>query len=1372
MTVHPIAPDSIDALIAQQLPTWLTSTHIDHLLNLHKALRAQQAAAEPVRQLFKRIPSLEAFATPLIEQALRDVGLASPDIKGMRARIKESVQLPTASPHLPAPWLTLNSRRPLLQAALHNFHEAETRPVLHRQAWLEDARGVRLALSFEAFATCCRQLDLGGRYQQMLRDQLYPKDRPGAPQGFARQGVEQNLEENLRAQMDVAIRLAMIKGELQHPVYLRLLPVVAASAIVPPVPGTVTARQLFLLGKRITGVATLELRDLAAGPVHRVVAWVPSDPEQAVRSFPSWQALYEHFAERLREPAFRRFFLRFVAERDRASFVTVLLGQISSSAEALTLDGRHFALDEPLFTHLRTEQQRKLLDDARTLAVPTGDETALERHLRLQGMLGAGFDLLSLAALLVPVLGELMLAVAAVDVAQEVYQGYAAWRLGDRQAALGHLFGVAENILLGVAVGGALTGAGRLLERVALVDGLTPVAGPGGQLRLAHGLADIHQLDGVGALLRQFGGDLAQLSDLTAQTLARTTGLSPEQLRRLHLEQLPAPARLLDACERHEQHDLYPELRGEAFERHLQNRAEPVSEGVGQLLKSFPGLSPRGAAEVLAHGNGVQVEAITAVARLPLEIAERARWYLHESRVDRALAGLEQDSACNNDSQRLALQVLEQLAPWPAAVRVELREGEPGGQLLTAQGPADAARVHQIVRTGHGYSNSGPAQPAEQGLMECLLLTLSEPQRLALGGAQLDAHTLAEQIAAHAGADRAGSARMLAMQPIGERYRPPQRLADGRFGYPLSGSGESSRQAIRRGIRQIFPSLSEPQLDAYMLDLARRQVGLWAHLAQLQEQLGALRAALHAWQEQRSSWVDGFRRRRVANHIRRAWRRKTIGRSDDDFILQISGEHVGSLPALPAQIDFQHVTRLTLRNMALPSLDEGFLGRFSNLEELDLRDNLLTEIPAGLDQLARLRRLNLGNNRIVIDADGGARLSSLRLLERLDLSSNPLGQAPDLSALQQLRDLSLRATQIAELPASNQLPWRAMVDMRDNQISQLEDAADTLSLRLERLALHDNPLDPVSRERLAQARSVVHPLRSPSYQHAIANNALRDQWLAGTRDTLRNQRLAIWTQLSQEPGAADLFRFLADFAETEDFSELPAYYRARVWRILELCEANSDAREAIFLEVGGMRTCEDQMLLILSQLEVRAHIALYGDLGATAAAQPGLLRLGRALHRLDQVDQIAAEHIAQIREEAGAAVDDIEVYLAYRVNLAEPLRLPAQPLQMHYQEYSGVSAGHIEHAAQQVLAAESRETLSVALAGREFWQRYVRERHASRYAELAAPFHEQLAGFEAQAQVGGEQAYIEQANSLMAQLNAQERALDLQLARQAYNDED
>ena len=216
MSVIPIPSDSVDAFIARQLADWLRTANVDLLLTLHRALRQQQAAAENVKNRLAGIPSLEAFATPLLEKALRAKGLDDVDVRSMQVYIEDDVPLPSAAPRLHTPWRTLHSVQPLLTAALHNFHEDETLPSLHRRAYLQDGRGEKLSLKFEAFARCCRELDIGGQYQNMLRSQLFPTSRPPAPEGFARVAVERMFEENLRAQLDVAVRIARIKSELDE----------------------------------------------------------------------------------------------------------------------------------------------------------------------------------------------------------------------------------------------------------------------------------------------------------------------------------------------------------------------------------------------------------------------------------------------------------------------------------------------------------------------------------------------------------------------------------------------------------------------------------------------------------------------------------------------------------------------------------------------------------------------------------------------------------------------------------------------------------------------------------------------------------------------------------------------------------------------------------------------------------------------------------------------------------------------------------------------------------------------------------------------------------------------------------------------------
>lgn len=410
MSVIPIPSDSVDAFIARQMANWLKTADVDQLLTFHRALRNQQAVAEKVRNKLGGIPSLEAFAEPLLKDALKPLGLPNADVRGMQVYLKEEVPMPSAAPRLHTPMRPLISKQLLLTAALHNFHEAETVPSLHRRGHLLDAEGVKLPIKFEAFARCCRDLDIGGQYQELLRAQLFPKSRPPASPDFAEIAVKRMLEESLRAKMEVAVRMARIKSELDEVDYLRLLPVFAAKPVVPAISGVVTPRQLYLLGKRVHGMVTLEVREHADGPLEGIISWIPQDPQRPVTKHVSWEALYQWLARRMRAPHYRSFFSRFISERDRPTFTASLerLIEASSVRVPAVLDGRNFAIDAPLFAYLRGLQVDKMLDDARVLAVPTADETAIERHQRLEVLKSAGLDTLNLAALFIPILGEVM----------------------------------------------------------------------------------------------------------------------------------------------------------------------------------------------------------------------------------------------------------------------------------------------------------------------------------------------------------------------------------------------------------------------------------------------------------------------------------------------------------------------------------------------------------------------------------------------------------------------------------------------------------------------------------------------------------------------------------------------------------------------------------------------------------------------------------------------------------------------------------------------------------------------------------------------------------------------------------------------------
>lgn len=1453
------APDSIDNLIASRLPEWIDRAPPERIRALHLALHRQQVASHGLGLALKGIPDLAAYAAPLLKQALSEVGEVDVDVERCEVIVRHSVVEPTAAPSLPAQRSVFVSRQRLLAAALHNFHLNETQPSISRVGQLENARKQRLKMSFEQFAAVCRRLDLGGGYQALLNAHLRPADQPGDVPGHRRKVLASLFEESFRAQLEVAVRLARLKDELDERSYLQMMPVMSFTPVVPSIAGALSPHQLYLLGKCMRGIVAMEARPKKNAALEAVIAWIPGDPYGAMSRHTSWQALYDMIALRLRKPGYRKFFLRFVSERDRSSFFSVLAGLLKAGGQdgTVELDGRNMAISTPLFEHLRVQRLDTLLDDAKVLAVATDAVDEAERRQRLQGYFSAGLDLLGLVGMFVPVLGEVMLAVSAVQLVDQVYEGYQDWRLGDRQEALGHLFGVAESIALGAVMatgGNALVGA---FKRAAFVDDLVPsVSGsasvklnerslpayrlpaldePFGQkvrvgdrwrLRVQenvytvsedaqhawrvthpdrsgapalllehngsggwrHALESPQEWQGSTYLLRRLSSQFAAVSDVTADDLLLITGFSEEHLRGLHVEGAAAPARLLDAFDRYQAHDRHPELQGEAFEQHLRTRETSPNANESVVMRDFPGLSLRATREILGSATAQHIAELGRSGRVPLSLAERARWHLHDARLDRACAGLCQRTAVNADTRRLALGLIERIAPW-RDVRVDIYENGLD-QTPSLQSSASAtATARRILATGQGYQLlDGPHAVnavASDSLMRALWLSMDDVQLAQLSPADSGELQLADLLLRQASADRTQAAMHIGMAPVGIGVRLPRRLGDGRFGYPLSGRPGNGRQACRRGIHQIFPTMTDTQLENYLLPLINQHVDLWQHYSQLQRQLTLLRSSLRDWRSRWSNPLQALRRRRVATALRRCWRRKLVG-LDGEYELVIEGEWINTLPDLPTGLSFDHVRRLSLRNMDLREIDADFLGRFPNLVELELADNRLLIVPEGLEHLRQLRRLDLSRNRIVLDPAGERRLQALSRLHTLNLSYNPLLRPPAVEGLRFLRLFSLRGCNLQDLPRSPQeLPWRSLVDYRDNRLREVRAELQALGSSLQRMVLHDNPLNEESRVALEAARGASFPRQGIARAHQVSNDAVLAEWLGNDTSNRRARRTSLWNRLSGEAGSADLFRFLADFTRTEEFGYSTWDYRDRVWHILEACEQHESLRWFVFNETGGARTCDDRLLLILSQLEVGmlGHQVVVEQAGAQVERR--LVELGRGLYRLDEVDRIAAAHTQALHEadrqamahlegaQAGQSpstlVDEIETRLFYRVRLARRLGLPEQPRRMHYPGSARVTVGDIANAEREILQAESVQAVVDSLAERPFWDGHVQQHHSADFAALADPFHAQLEEAQALTSAGtiSEEQYLQRANNLMLALQTAERQLRHSLAETA-----
>lgn len=1358
---------SIDHFIARQLPAWLVGASAERRASLQAALLAQQQAQAELGQVLEAVTPLDAFAAPLLAEALHKATGRQLDVRRSRLRKVAVLPHPPAYPGGPITRVErLVADQHLLAGALHNFMPGEA---FSAQSALYDEQGARIALSPAGFVELCRTLDLGGQYQGYLQSLL----RPGG-------GFEQQLAKAYRANLEAAAHLEHLRGSLRDTAFQRV-GLLFESGAKSDKRITLLPHDIRLLGKPVIGVITLEV--LVDGTPDGVLTWIPDDPLSPFNWHPSWPALYTAFAGRLADKGYQAFFQRFVHERDRVDLRRRLQRLLAEApvATPVELDGRHVAVEGELFAHLAKAHADKLLDDARVLAVPTDDEDRAARDARLRGYYEAGQTLLGLASLLVPALGLVLLGVTAAQVVGDIYEGYADWQLGDREAALGHAFDVAGVVASGVVMAGVAGVAGKWLPRRAFVDGLTPCVGEAGALRLAQRPTPA-EWQGAGQLLRGLGGAWSEVDDVQATRVLQSTGYSQDQVRRLLQEQAPAPALLEDALAHLELRQAQPMLGPEALLALLREQGPEPDASVQVMLRDFPGLTRRGAQEVVAQATDVQRSTLLEQQRVPLALAERARWLLRDGRLNRACTGLYDSGPLGEDSERLALAMLEGLAPWPEGASLELREGSAQGRVLARAGDEQAAQAQWVVRTGQGYAcvdGQGqrlPGSNTTDSLGQALVHGLSTEHQALLG--QPTADTLVEALAGRAGEQREQAARAIGLAPVGAGIRPPVRLGDGRLGYPLSGRGQGSQQALLRGLRQVYPTLAEAQLEAYLNGLREQGVGLWEHVRGLQAQLTALDAALSQWGGEPVGFSRLLGRQRARKIIRRCWRRKPGHLGDFEHRLSLDGTRVGSLPSLPAGLQFNHITELTLRDMALEAINPEFFRHFPNLRVLNLRHNRLSRFPEGLEHLTQLQDLRLGDNRIVLDGAGQGRLDRLSALQRLDLGFNPLGQRPDFSRLRRLRQFNLRVCGLTEVPADVlHPPLLESADLRGNRIQHLTPPLlAEPQQRLQRLALHDNPLEQDSAERLAAA--LPDGQGAASREHVEDDSTTLEHLLGAVLDRRRGARMASWQSLRQAPGGEDFFRFLGDLGQSAEFRQAPGAWRDRVWQVIECCEQNEQIRDAVFQQAAGPGSCADRLLLVFSALESRTRVIRRTAGLSGLALERELLLEARAEFRLDQVQRLASEHYRQAEQawraaQAGAPgqfsqPDDVEVFLAYRVNLATRLGLPDQPASMRYAHASGVTQAHVDAARRAVLAAETPQALVASLQGRDYWQAYLRERYAERFERLDLPYHVQLDALYDSAANLQDQAYLQAGEAIAQARTAAQAVLLRTLSEEAF----
>ena len=117
-----------------------------------------------------------------------------------------------------------------------------------------------------------------------------------------------------------------------------------------------------------------------------------------------------------------------------------------------------------------------------------------------------------------------------------------------------------------------------------------------------------------------------------------------------------------------------------------------------------------------------------------------------------------------------------------------------------------------------------------------------------------------------------------------------------------------------------------------------------------------------------------------------------------------------------------HIKKGNFRTMGITNRSMPYIGRMSNLTELDLSHTKITgDGLRHLSKLTKLDELNLSN--ISMDDSGLANIGALKKLKRLDLSNTQITDAglPTLSNFPFLGDLNLSETQVSDRGIENLL---------------------------------------------------------------------------------------------------------------------------------------------------------------------------------------------------------------------------------------------------------------------------------------------------------------------------------------------------------------
>ncbi|MCO7519358.1 MULTISPECIES: NEL-type E3 ubiquitin ligase domain-containing protein [unclassified Pseudomonas] len=1451
-----------DGMIVKRLPDWIgkltmakptdqnipaSGLYPSQHTALHEAFKTSLRCRHRLAAELKRIQGIDLFAKPLLQREMLERFGTLVEIDQLFLRVyyfavSSKTQGATGrQPQMEKDYYDI----PLLEAALYNFSQVETTPSGQpRDNCVVDSKGAKQQRPTAIeFAGLCRVLDLGERYQQHLAGILQaPAERTAS--GHA---VAASLQDRYSSEMLIAACKAKSEGVLQAGELALIIELCQKGK-----PGTlddapVIAKQMQAFGCDLQQIVVLDVihEGWLFNFSRKVLVYIPGDPHGPWSVSDDLEAFTRKvLGKRLRNKPYQQFFARFVRRRDSRKFFAKVAAKLEGVADFATreMDQHMRAYAPTLFEQLAKAYIVQIKDDAEVIAVPAGKiDRQLQREHRQQ-LETEGWTLLGLAALFVPALGALLLAVMVWDLLDELFQAVEDWREGDTHDALEHVLNIARSVAMIGATAALVGGVSRAWNAV---DKLVPARLEAGgeklwsgdvtpfrgapppalatldeqgvyrlgerswvsmqgyyyevrqrasdeqwQLLPRQGHGPVLRGNGAGAwrvwseqpvewddpyqMFRRLEGPFRQLDDAQIDQAMSIHGLNTEHLRALHVYGKAPEPELADTVSRllieRRVQDLVSALRaaqatddpellakvkalpgaagkqGQALAEHAWEQRRTLlrqlydetqateDQATLTLRKVFPRLHRFAVRQLLGAATQADRDYLDTTHKLPFQLVQAARASMLRIRVTRACEALYFDVPQDLDLARTVLAMLEARSAWAGRPHVRLFDGQ---ALQPLQTMAGAGRSYRLIHDNGLFSledalGIGLAGPDE--LFNVLVGALQTEDFSTLGVDAPYALNLRRMLARQLPAQRPLIAKQLGKDEAATSFVAPQRLDDGRLGYPLGGNtlsrqGRAGRRprSLAARLRDLYPAYSAAQIEQWLLrmHLARRAAS--EELTVLEQQAQLLDDSLKQWERGGLLGGDRQARGRFRKATLECWREVIPGRINaDDLQVEVTwtftGEPLRSLPPLPAQVSFPHVRNIALRALKLRALPDDFLRAFPNLRALEVTGSKLQRLPVSLILRPALRVLDLSDNRITLDGAQAAVLGGCRSLVYLNLSGNPLGDGLSVATMTRLSELHLRGTQLEQLPLGVLAnPSLYLLDLTGNDIGELpEDFLRSALWREGYVDLTGNPVTVRQNTSWQEEWETPYDSQVPYHLH----------WLDRMDVALRDTLAAAWASIEIMDGSDNFLQLLAALTRSADFkgADTFKYLAARVLDLMESMIGNAPLAKELF-DNAVVENCADNSTAVFSDLEVRK--LLWQTVHDLPKAQRGqaLVRLSRRLWRLEMVKHYAWLNASRTLQ---GQRESLEVALIYCLQLRDALDLPIGVRTMRFANAVVVAAEDIAQTRQLVLSAETPDTLAVWMLERTFWQDHVAETYGDRL-KLPQSFHDRSAALAAQA---------------------------------------